>query len=203
LSQRPRLVLATHNRHKVDELRRILVDAGVEAELLDLDDLPALPLVAETGVTFEANARLKARAVTAATGLSAVADDSGICVDVLGGAPGVFSARWAGGHGDDRANLRLLLDQLADVPDGHRGARFTCAAVLCLPDGGERVVHGTLAGTLLREPHGEGGFGYDPIFVPTGHDQTTAEMTPQEKDAISHRGQAFRALAQALTRLTG
>ena len=198
-----RLVLATHNQHKVGELRRILTDAGVQHELVGTDEYPDLPDVAETGVTFAENALLKAHAVAAATGLPAIADDSGLCVDVLGGMPGVFSARWAGRHGDDDANLDLVLAQLADVPDDRRAAHFACAAALALPDGGQHVVEGRLVGTLIRERRGAGGFGYDPIFVPDGEHRTTAEMSASEKDAISHRGRAFRALAERLDALLG
>ena len=196
-----RLVLATHNQHKVGELRRILADAGVQHELVGTDEYPELPDVAETGVTFAENALLKAHAVAAATGLPAIADDSGLCVDVLGGMPGVFSARWAGRHGDDDANLDLVLAQLADVPDDRRGAHFACAAALALPGGGQHVVEGRLVGSLIRERRGAGGFGYDPIFVPDGERRTTAEMSAAEKDAISHRGRAFRALAESLDAL--
>ena len=152
----------------------------------------------ETGATFEANALLKARAIAAYTGLPAVADDSGLCVDALNGMPGVLSARWAGQHGDDKANLELVLAQVADVPDARLGARFVCAAALVVPadgDAGEWVVTGEVEGRLIRVPRGSGGFGYDPIFQPDGFDLTTAEMTPEAKDAISHRGRAFRALA--------
>jgi XTP/dITP diphosphohydrolase len=152
------------------------------------------PDVVEDGTTFEANALLKARAAAAATGLIAVADDSGLAVDVLGGAPGIFSARWSGRHGDDAANLRLLLAQLSDVPDAHRGAQFVCAAALVTPDGREHVETGTLRGALLREPVGDGGFGYDPVLRPDGSDRTCAELTRAEKNAISHRGRAMRAL---------
>ena len=190
-----RLVLATHNVHKVRELRRILADAGVGAELVGTDVYPDLPDVVETGTTFAENALLKAHAVAAATGLPAVADDSGLCVDVLGGMPGVFSARWAGRHGDDAANLALVLAQLSDVPDDRRGAHFACAAALAMPHGSEYVVEGRLVGSLTREPRGSNGFGYDPIFVPDGDTRTTAEMSPDEKDAISHRGRAFGGLA--------
>ena len=190
-----RLVLATHNQHKVTELRRILVDAGVAAELVGTDEIPDLPDVAETGTTFAENALLKAHAVAAATGLPSVADDSGLCVDVLGGMPGVFSARWSGRHGDDEANLDLVLAQIVDVPDDRRSAQFACVAALALPDGGEHLVEGRLSGTLIRERRGVNGFGYDPIFVPDGETRTTAEMSPADKDAISHRGRAFRALA--------
>jgi XTP/dITP diphosphohydrolase len=197
-----KLVLATRNVHKVAELRRILHEGGpAGVEIVGVQAFPAVEDVVETGVTFVENARLKARAVADATGVAAVADDSGLCVDVLGGAPGVFSARWAGRHGDDLANLQLLLDQLADVPDAHRGARFACAAVLVMPDGTERVAEGALVGSLIRETRGTNGFGYDPIFVPDGESRTTAQMAPAEKDAISHRGRAFRALVPSLREL--
>jgi XTP/dITP diphosphohydrolase len=189
-----RLVLATRNAHKVSELRRIL--AGLDGlEIVGVDAFPGVPDVAETGVTFAENALLKAHAVARATGVPAVADDSGLCVEVLGGAPGVFSARWSGRHGADRANLELLLAQLSDVPDAHRAAWFACAAALALPDGAERVVEGRLDGSVAKAPRGSGGFGYDPIFVPDGDTRTLAEYGPEEKDAISHRGRAFRALA--------
>jgi len=197
-----KLVLATRNVHKVGELRRILAEAGLSTvELVGVEAFPGVEDVVETGVTFVENARLKAVAVARATGVPAIADDSGLCVDVLGGAPGVFSARWAGRHGDDLANLRLLLDQLGDVPEVHRGAHFACAAVLALPDGVEWVAEGRMPGRLVREPRGSQGFGYDPIFVPDGHTRTTAEMSPAEKDAISHRGRAFRAIVPAVREL--
>ena len=198
---RPRVVLATRNKHKIDELREILSVAGLDVALLSVDDFEDVPEVPETGLTFADNALLKARAVAKATGLPAVADDSGLCVDALGGQPGIFSARWAGGHGDDKANLDLVLSQLADIPDGQRGANFTCAAALVLPSGEERVVEGRLEGSLVREPRGSYGFGYDPIFVPTGEIRTTAEMSASAKNAISHRGQAFRALVPILREL--
>lgn len=188
-------VLATRNRNKVAELAHILSDAGLAEEVIDLDDVH-IPDTRETGVTFAENALLKARAVVAATGLPAIADDSGLTVDVLGSAPGVFSARWAGRDADDAANLQLLLDQLSDVPAGHRGARFVCAAVAVWPDGREAVEHGEVQGTLTFAPRGDGGFGYDPVFeVPTEDGpRTTAELTAEAKHAISHRGKAFRAL---------
>jgi XTP/dITP diphosphohydrolase len=195
VSERPRVVLATRNAHKVDELRRILGDAGLDVDLVGVDAFPDVPEVDETGETFAENAVLKAVAVAAATGLLALADDSGLEVDALAGAPGVRSARWAGEHGDDAANLDLVLAQTADVPDGARGAAFVCAAASATPGGAVEVVEGRLTGTLLRARRGEGGFGYDPVFVPLGESRTTAEMSPTEKDAISHRGQAFRALA--------
>ena len=188
-------VLATRNRGKLAELSVILADAGLHDEVLDLDDVH-VPDTRETGVTFEENALLKAREVVAGTGLPAIADDSGLVVDVLGGAPGVFSARWSGRHGDDAANLRLLLAQLADVPAEHRTARFVCAAVAVWPDGREVVERGELHGTLTFAPRGSNGFGYDPIFevqTPAGP-RTTAELDAEQKHAISHRGRAFRAL---------
>lgn len=198
-----RLILATRNAHKVTELRSILTDAQVASELVGADAYPQVPDVRETGVTFSENALLKAHALAEATGLPAVADDSGLSVDVLGGAPGIFSARWAGRHGDDRANLELLLAQLADIEDRHRGAHFVCAAALALPDGTERVVEGRLSGTLRHEPAGSGGFGYDPILQPEGSTRTCAELSAEEKNAISHRGQAFRALAPVVRELLG
>ncbi|MEO8106878.1 MAG: RdgB/HAM1 family non-canonical purine NTP pyrophosphatase [Actinomycetes bacterium] len=190
-----RLVLATRNEHKVVEVRRILAEAELDVDLLGLDVFPGAPDVAETGLTFEENALLKARAVSTATGLPAIADDSGLAVDVLGGMPGIFSARWAGRHGDDAANLALLLAQLSDVEELNRGAAFVCAAALALPDGTENVVRGELRGRIVTASKGTNGFGYDPVFVPEGETRTTAEMQPAEKDAISHRGVAFRALA--------
>lgn len=192
-----RVVLATHNAGKLSELRDMIAAAlpGADVERLVVDAAAAgAPDVVEDGTTFEANALLKARSGAAATGLIAVADDSGLAVDVLGGAPGIFSARWSGRHGDDAANLRLLLAQLSDVPDAHRGARFVCAAALVTPDGLEHVETGTLRGTLLREPVGEGGFGYDPVLLPEGSDRSVAELTRDEKNAVSHRGRAMRAL---------
>ncbi|MGW3075494.1 MULTISPECIES: RdgB/HAM1 family non-canonical purine NTP pyrophosphatase [unclassified Kitasatospora] len=198
-----RLILATRNQHKVTELRAILTDAGLDVELVGADAYPEIPDVPETGVTFAENALLKAHALARATGLPAVADDSGLCVDVLNGAPGIFSARWSGKHGDDRANLDLLLAQLSDIAEPHRGAHFFCAAALALPDGTERVVEGRLLGTLRTAPAGDGGFGYDPILQPLGETRTCAELTADEKNAISHRGQAFRALAPVVKDLLG
>lgn len=193
-----RCVLATRNAHKVGELRDILADAGTPVELVGLDAYPDAPDVAETGLTFAENALLKARAIAGFTGLAAIADDSGICVDALNGMPGVFSARWAGRHGDDDANLRLLLAQISDVPDDRRGGAFVCAAALALPDGADHVVEGRLAGRISRETRGANGFGYDPVFVPEGRDETTAEMAPEEKNTISHRSRAFRALSPVI-----
>jgi XTP/dITP diphosphohydrolase len=197
MSSEQRLILATRNAHKVTELRAILTEAGLAPglELLGADAYPDVPDVKETGVTFAENALLKARTLASATGLPAVADDSGLCVDVLGGAPGIFSARWSGRHGDDQANLALLLSQIVDIDDAHRGAHFACAAALARPDGTEQVVEGRLTGTLRHAPSGACGFGYDPILQPEGETRTCAELTPAEKNAISHRGRAFRALA--------
>lgn len=205
MSAAPRLVLATHNAHKIGELRAILAPAlpGLDpAAVVGARDVGA-PEPVEDGVTFAENALLKARALAAFTGLPAVADDSGLSVDVLGGAPGIFSARWAGRHGDDRANLDLLLAQLSDIAAEHRGARFTCAAALVTPDGFEHVEMGHLVGTLATAPRGDGGFGYDPILVPEGGTRSCAELTPQEKNAISHRGQAFRALVPVIVSALG
>jgi XTP/dITP diphosphohydrolase len=196
-----RLILATRNAHKVGELQAILGAAGLDIELVGADAYPQIPDVRETGVTFAENALLKAHALAQATGCPAVADDSGLAVDVLGGAPGIFSARWAGRHGDDQANLHLLLAQLGDIAPPHRAAHFACAAALALPDGTERVAEGRLRGTLRFEPVGTNGFGYDPILQPDGYDVTCAELTPDQKNAISHRGQAFRALTPHLRTL--
>nr|WP_218063078.1 RdgB/HAM1 family non-canonical purine NTP pyrophosphatase [Arthrobacter sp. SDTb3-6] len=192
------MVLATHNQGKLGELRELLrgqvPGLDVDVDVVDAGAVQA-PDVKETGVTFAENSRLKAHEVARFTGILAIADDSGLAVDVLGGAPGIFSARWAGKHGDDAANLQLLLAQLADIDSAHRGARFVCAAALAGPDGVLDVVEeGTLEGTLLSEPRGSGGFGYDPILQPLGLAKSCAELTAQEKNAISHRGQAFRAL---------
>ncbi|MBM02690.1 MAG: non-canonical purine NTP pyrophosphatase, RdgB/HAM1 family [Micrococcales bacterium] len=196
-----RVVLATRNQHKVTELRRILASSSLDVDLVGTESFPDLPDVAETGSTFAANALLKARDVAQRTGLVAIADDSGLCVDALNGMPGILSARWAGSHGDDAANLELLLAQLADVPSKRRGAAFYCAAAVAIPDGDERVVEGVLEGSLITEPRGSNGFGYDPIFTPLGYALTTAELIPEEKDAISHRGHAFRALVPVLGEL--
>ena len=203
-----KVVLATTNKHKVHELNQILAGLVEELglEIVSTADFDDLPDVAETEVTFAGNALLKARAIAHATGLPTLADDSGLTVDVLGGAPGVFSARWSGSHAGadspradkDRANLELLLEQLADVPDENRGAAFVCAAVIVLPDGADAYAIGEVRGSLAREPRGGNGFGYDPIFVPDdqpeGARRHLAEYTDAEKNAISHRGRAFRDL---------
>ncbi|MBC6457996.1 RdgB/HAM1 family non-canonical purine NTP pyrophosphatase [Actinomadura sp. HBU206391] len=210
-----KIVLATRNQGKIVELRRILAGDGDAAhvdgpgpevfDVVGLEEFPDAPEVPETELTFEGNALLKARAIAAYTGLPAVADDSGLCVDVLGGMPGVLSARWSGRFGDaagdkDRANLELLLDQLGDVAARHRTAHFACAAAFVLPSGEEHVVEGRMDGRVIEAPRGSGGFGYDPLFVPDGESRTTAELPPADKDAISHRGRAFRALAPVIDR---
>jgi XTP/dITP diphosphohydrolase len=195
-----RLLLASRNPGKLVELQRMLSAAGGVA-VVGLNDVPEFPEAPETGATFAENALAKGRDAVAATGLPAVADDSGLAVDALNGMPGVLSARWAGRQGDDVANLELLLAQLGDVPDERRGAAFVCAAALVLPDGTEIVEHGVWPGRIVRAPRGSGGFGYDPIFVPDGEQRTSAELEPQEKDAASHRGRAMRALLPHLRRL--
>jgi len=198
-----KLILATRNPEKLGELRRILEAGRVPVDVSDTGEFPDLPEVAETGLTFTDNALLKARGVAAFTGLPAVADDSGLCVDALNGMPGVLSARWSGRHGDDDANLQLVLGQLADIPAGRRGAHFACAAALVLPSGAEHVTEGVVDGSLTTAPRGANGFGYDPIFVPAGYEVTTAEMSPADKDRISHRGRALRALAPIIAALLG
>jgi XTP/dITP diphosphohydrolase len=197
-----RVLLATRNTKKLLELQRILDTAlgSGRIELVGLTDVPEYQEVPETGLTFGENALLKAREGVKWTGLPTVADDSGLAVDALNGMPGVFSARWAGVHGDDRANLELVLAQLADVPDEHRGAAFVCAAALVLPGGREHLVEGRQPGRLLRAPRGTGGFGYDPIFLGDKQDRTNAELSPEEKDAVSHRGKALRLLAKVIAR---
>jgi XTP/dITP diphosphohydrolase len=197
------VVLATRNGHKVEELREILSGPSTDLGLhiVGLDAFPDAPDVVEDGLTFEQNAILKAASAATVTGLPALADDSGLAVDVLGGAPGIFSARWSGGRGD-RANLELLLAQLGDVRDEHRGAAFVCAAALVLPDGRSAAEVGRFPGTVAREPRGTGGFGYDPIFVPSGQpagdERTLAEYGADEKNDVSHRALAFRALVPHL-----
>jgi XTP/dITP diphosphohydrolase len=194
-----KLLIATRNPGKIVELHRIAAGADLGGiEVVGLADVPEYPEAPETGATFAENALAKARDAVAATGLPSVADDSGLAVDALNGMPGVLSARWSGGHGDDLGNLRLLLGQLGDVPDERRGAAFVCAAALVIPTGEEVVVHGEWRGTIIREPRGSNGFGYDPIFVPDGETRTSAELNASEKDASSHRGRALRALVPHL-----
>ena len=198
-----KVVLATANTGKVVEMRRLLAAQAPDVEVLGLADVAAYEPGPETGATFAENALAKAREAVEATGLPAVADDSGLTVDALNAMPGVLSARWAGRHGDDRANLELVLGQVADVPDERRGAGFVCAAAWALPDGRSEVVTGEVRGTLLRAPRGAGGFGYDPIFRPEGMELTSAELSPQDKDRISHRGQALRLLVPRLVAVLG
>jgi len=202
-SHRPRAVFASHNAHKRDEVWAILaplLQDWTEADLASARDFD-VPSPVEDGVTFAQNALVKARAVCAATGLPAIADDSGIAVDVMGGAPGIFSALWSGAHGADEENVRLLLAQLVDIPMEHRGAAFVCAAALVMPDGREVVCEGRMEGRIAIEAAGAGGFGYDPIFIPEGYGVTAAEITAAQKNAISHRGRAFTQMAPELASL--
>jgi XTP/dITP diphosphohydrolase len=195
-----RIVLATHNPHKVSEFGQIVARVRPDIEVVGYDG----PEPVEDGVTFAENALIKARAAAEHTGLPALADDSGICVDVLGGSPGVFSAYWAGQKKDATANLELLLDQLADIHDPHRAAQFVSTIALVTPEGVEHVVEGIWPGRLARAAAGTGGFGYDPIFVPDGQEgteRTVGEFTAEEKQAQSHRARAFQALAPLLESL--
>lgn len=198
------LLLATRNKGKIEEFRRILdAIAPGEIELLGLDRFSDLHDVVEDGKTFQENALKKAREMSLATGLPAIADDSGLCVDALNGDPGIFSARWAGAHGDDEANTAKVLAQLNDVPDEKRSAHFTCVAALYLPDGRSHCEEARFDGWILRAPIGEHGFGYDPIFRPDGYDISSAQMSADEKDSISHRGKSLRAIApRVITLLT-
>ena len=191
-----KLVLATRNQGKIEEFRRILEElAPGQIDLIDVDQFPHLVDVDETGLSFEENSLLKARYTSEATGLPAIADDSGLCVDALNGDPGIYSARWAGTHGDDRANLEKVLDQLKDVPDENRTAYFICVASLVLPDGRQKVAEGRFEGHILHSPVGNNGFGYDPIFQPLGMSISSAQMSAEEKDLVSHRGKSLRSLA--------
>ena len=195
------LLVASRNRKKLAELRRVLDAAGVSGlALVSLDDVAPFDETPETGTTFEENALTKARDAFAATGLATVADDSGLEVAALNGMPGVLSARWSGVHGDDAGNTALLLAQLRDVPDSRRSAAFVSACAL-VSSAGETVVRGVWAGTIAREPRGDGGFGYDPVFIPEGSDRSAAELSPAEKDGQSHRGRALALLLPALRAL--
>ncbi|MCZ4556534.1 RdgB/HAM1 family non-canonical purine NTP pyrophosphatase [Rhodococcus maanshanensis] len=199
-----RLLVASRNAKKLKELRRVLEAAGVSGiEIVGLDEVPPFPEAPETAASFEGNALAKARDGAAATGLPCVADDSGLEVDALNAMPGVLSARWSGGHGDDAANTALVLAQLSDVPDERRGAAFVSACALVVPGGEESVVRGTWPGAIAREPRGDGGFGYDPVFVPEGESRSAAQLTPEEKDAASHRGRALAQLVPAIAALAG
>jgi XTP/dITP diphosphohydrolase len=196
--------VASRNRKKLAELRRVLDGAGVELTLLSLDEVAPFDEAPESGATFEENALAKARDAFIATGLASVADDSGLEVDALNGMPGVLSARWSGRHGDDSANTALLLAQMDDVPEERRAAAFVSACALVYRAGDARketVVRGAWPGSIVREPRGDGGFGYDPVFLPSGSARTAAELTPEEKDAESHRGRALAALLPALREL--
>ncbi|WP_082909249.1 RdgB/HAM1 family non-canonical purine NTP pyrophosphatase [Mycolicibacterium iranicum] len=196
-----RLLVASRNPKKLAELRRVLDAAGLSGlTLLSLDDVPAFDEAPETGATFEENALAKARDAYSATGLPSVADDSGIEVDALNGMPGVLSARWCGRHGDDPANTELLLGQMRDVPVERRGAAFVsaCALVFGPGEAESAVVRGEWPGSIVGEPRGDGGFGYDPVFLPAGSDRTAAELSPAEKDAASHRARALAALLPSL-----
>ncbi|WP_330183054.1 non-canonical purine NTP pyrophosphatase [Nocardia sp. NBC_01503] len=196
-----RVLVASRNAKKLNELRRILDEAGIAGvEIVGLNDVPEYEEAPETGATFEENALAKARDGFAATGLPCVADDSGIAVDALNGMPGVLSARWSGVHGADEANNTLLLAQLGDVPDERRGGSFVSACAL-VADGVEEVVRGEWPGVIARKPVGDGGFGYDPLFIPAGGTVSAAQLTPAEKDAASHRGRALRQLLPALKAL--
>ena len=199
-----RVLVASRNAKKLRELHRVLAAAGVDGiELVGLDAVPEYPEAPETGATFEENALAKARDGAAATGLPCVADDSGIEVDALNGMPGILSARWSGTHGNDPANTALVLAQLGDVPDDRRGAAFVSACALVVPGGEESVVRGEWRRSIAREPVGDGGFGYDPVFVPDGDTRSAAQLSSEEKDASSHRGRALVQLVPALAALTG
>jgi len=201
-----KVVLASNNAKKLEELRRILEPLASDVEVVGLrealgESAASYREPAETEPTFEGNALIKARAALEVTGLPALADDSGLCVDALNGMPGVLSARWSGlarSDGADEANNRLLLAQLAEVPDERRGAEFRCAMAFCAPGGVEAVEVGAMPGRVLRAERGDGGFGYDPLFAPAGHDVSAAELSRADKDAISHRGRALRAIAPAV-----
>ena len=194
--------MASRNRKKLAELHRVLDAAGISGlELLSLDDVAPYAEAPEIGATFEENAIAKARDGFAATGLATLADDSGLEVAALNGMPGVLSARWSGSHGDDVANYRLLLDQLRDVPDSRRGAAFVSACALVSGPGDVTAVRGEWPGAIAREPHGDNGFGYDPVFVPEGENRSAAQLSAADKDAVSHRGRALALLVPALREL--
>ncbi len=199
-----KLVIATRNPGKVQEFRRILdaLSAGA-VELISIDHFPDLIDVEETGSTFEENALLKATYTARMTGLPSISDDSGLCVDALGGAPGIFSARWAGVHGEDKANLEKVLDELKAVPEGARGAHFICVSAFVLPDGRQWLGQGRFDGSIGHSPIGDQGFGYDPIFIPLGMQKSSAQMSAAEKDFVSHRGKSLRAIAPNVIEIIG
>ena len=200
------VVLATRNLGKLEEFERMLQASSLDIHVLGLKDFPDMPDVEEVGSTFGENALLKAEQISAYTGLPALADDSGLCVDSLGGAPGIYSARWAGKHGDDKANLEKVLREIMELENPSLSARFRCAVALVIPGtypgGAQSIIReGQIVGNLVLEPRGRNGFGYDPIFQPAGYTQTTAELPAEIKDRISHRGQALQAILPELIRL--
>ena len=201
-----KVVLATRNLGKVEELERMLNAAHIDVQVLGLAEFPDMPDVEESGSTFAENALLKARAVSTFTKLPALADDSGLCVDALDGKPGIYSARWAGVHGDDKANLEKVLKDLETKGGSDRSGRFVCVVALVFPEGHKNFGHevtreGEIAGEIMAAPRGTHGFGYDPIFQPLGESRTTAQMPAHEKDEISHRGKALRAITPDLLAL--
>ena len=199
-----RIVLATRNPGKIKEFRRILDEIHSDSiDLVGLEHFPELADVEETGETFLENALLKARTVCSETGLPAIADDSGLCVDALGGSPGIFSARWSGVHGNDQANIEKVLKELDSIPPHDRGAHFVCVSAFVMPDGSETSAKGILNGRILREPIGDHGFGYDPIFLPLGSALSLAQLDAKEKDVMSHRGQSLRAIAPRIAVMLG
>lgn len=198
----PDLVLATRNKGKIAEVQRLISLHAPQITLRSVSEFN-LDDVEETGTTFEENALLKAETIARQTGLTALADDSGIAIDALDGAPGVYSARWSGVHGDDAANVAKVLLELSDVPDEDRGAQFVCVIALAHPDGRSIIVRGEVEGVVRRDPIGNHGFGYDPIFQPDGYAITTAQMDPETKDAISHRGKALRSIAPKIAPFIG
>ncbi len=202
-SQEPLLVLASSNEHKVEEIRAILAPSLPDLDLSRIVSMAQFDVSSpvEDALTFEGNALIKAQAVAAATGLPALADDSGLAVDAMGGAPGIFSARWNGNHGDDVGNLKLLLAQISDLKQEDRGAQFVCAAALVLPNGESVTTEGVMRGTLATAPRGKNGFGYDPAFITDGYQVTTAELSAKQKNQISHRAKAMRAMAPHIARL--
>ena len=196
------LVLATRNKGKIEEVQRLISEHAPHIRLRSVAEF-AVDDVEETGATFEENALLKASTIARLTGLPALADDSGIAIDALGGAPGVYSARWSGVHGDDGANIAKVLEELADLPESERGAQFVCVIALATPDGRHLTVRGEVEGRVRTAPVGENGFGYDPIFQPAGFQITTAQMDPKTKDSISHRGKALREIAPKIAPFIG
>jgi XTP/dITP diphosphohydrolase len=198
VSERKRLVVASHNQAKTAEIAQILADEGLDFEVVSLVDFPEIALPPETGATFAANAAAKAEHAAQHTHLPAIADDSGLEIEALGGEPGIHSARYAGEGASDEDLCRKVLGLMAEVPDHRRRARFRCAAAYAEPEGEEMLAEGTCPGRIAREPSGSGGFGYDPVFIPDGYTLTMAHLTPHQKHRISHRGRAFRLLAQMI-----